>query len=40
MEQINAGGELGPLTDARGVSFDKAHAEIGAYAYELSLIHI
>ena len=25
-----------PLTDARGVSFDKAHAEIGAYAYEIA----
>ena len=25
-----------PLTDARGVSFDKAHAEIGAYAYVIT----
>ena len=33
---VISGGFKTPLTDARGVSFDKAHAEIGAYAYEIA----
>uniref|UniRef100_UPI00241FBD2F right-handed parallel beta-helix repeat-containing protein n=1 Tax=Cloacibacillus evryensis TaxID=508460 RepID=UPI00241FBD2F len=33
---VISGGFKTPPTDARGVSFDKAHAEIGAYAYEIA----
>ena len=32
-DKVISGDFKSPLTDARGVSFDKAHAEIGAYAW-------